>query len=342
MNLEKEYINYFSDFYDCVKKEFNELNASKEAEGLSSSELAFKDAINSLLPCPVVVVRIKIDVEKYKERKDSVYHLIAYDFANFGDSSIKYYGEFDLDEIEMHGDLLKDLRLNKEYVEELKSFKLLSYGDPDQWYYVWIVPYDILKDRERYISEFRTSFLTSFSDKILQEYEKRIDYNSKYDLKNDSIISLSELLRKNNIFTNIPDEAVIKSLQKNVCDIQLIPIVPEEARNVFDTAKRIFIFGCFDYYFFTVSKHYAFLALESALRNKYKDVYGEPRGFVSLDEIIRELVKKGIIPKGEAKVYDAGRQLRNSLSHLTKQSIMTPDSRVLKNIAYLINQIYDN
>jgi len=135
----------------------------------------------------------------------------------------------------------------------------------------------------------------------------------------------------------------IDSLQKNICDIQLIPSVPEEVKKVFNAAKRLYIFGYFEYYFFTISGHYAYLALESALRNRYIEVCGEPnpKKFVSLDIVIKKLVKKGIIRKGEADIYDAGRRIRNFSSHLTNPSINAPNSGNLNSVARDINQIYD-
>ena len=66
-----------------------------------------------------------------------------------------------------------------------------------------------------------------------------------------------------------------------------------------------------------------------------------PKNFIGLNNIIKKLVEKGIIPKGEEKSYDAGRDLRNVLSHLTNPSIMTPSSIILERVAYQINQIYD-
>jgi len=132
----------------------------------------------------------------------------------------------------------------------------------------------------------------------------------------------------------------VEDLQKHISRIQLISNVPEEVKKVFNAAKRLYIFGYFEYYFFTISQHYAFLALESALRNRYNKTYGEPKRFIGLNTIIKKLVEKGIIPKGEAKVYDVGKNLRNSLSHLTTPSIMMPSSRRLERVAYQINQVY--
>jgi hypothetical protein len=163
------------------------------------------------------------------------------------------------------------------------------------------------------------------------------------------VLPLSELLKKDKIFSSFVkldksgklQEITIENLQENVCGIQLIPNVPEGVKKVFNGAKRLYIFGYFEYYFFTISQHYAYLALESALRNKYSKIYGKHNKFVGLGVVIRKLVEKGIIPKREAKIYDADRFLRNSLSHLANPPVMTPSSNVIERVAYQINQIYD-
>ena len=348
MDLEKEYSIYFSEFFENVKEEYMESIGFKEADELSSGELAFRDAITSL-PCPVKVVRLKIDTKKYKDAENDVYHLIAYDFSNFGESSVRYYGEIDLDEIEKYIELLKDFNLDQHTINELKKFSLTGYGDPNRWYWVWIIPYDILENTEEYARNFIHSFWMTFRDKILQKFERKIDYNSKYGLKSDIVLPLSELLKKDKLVSSVViiDEygreraITIEELQKSIRGIQLIPSVPKEVKKVFDAAKKLYIFGYFEYYFFTISQHYAFLALESALRNRYNGIYGRPKKFIDLNKIIKKLVEKGIIPKGEEKIYDVGRDLRNSLSHLTNPPITTLSSIILERIAYQINQIYD-
>ena len=346
MNLEKEYSTYFSEFFENVKEEYRKTIGFKEADELPSGELAFRDAISSL-SCPVSVVRLKVDIKRYKNAKNDVYHLITHDFSNSGESSVKYYGEIDLDEIEKYIELLKDFNLDQQKIEGLKSFKLLGYGDPNCWYWVWIIPYDVLENPKKYVRDFINSFWWTFGNKILQKFERKTDYNSKYRLKSDPVLPLSELLKKDTIFSSFVKvdeygrsrEITIEDLQKSICGIQLIPSVPKEVKKVFGAAKKLYIFGYFEYYFFTISQHYTFLALESALKNRYNEIYDKPNK--NLKDIIKKLVEKGIIPKGEEKIYDAGRELRNSLSHLTDPSTMTPSSSILERVAYQINQIYD-
>lgn len=301
----------------------------------------------SQLPCLIDVIRISIDRKKYKKSESEIYHLIRYDFANLGEFVVNYYGEICLDEIGEHHDVLEAFYLIPEFMDKLRTFEIESYCDTNRWDWVSIIPYDILTRFEDCIENFFFSFQMNLEHRILSKY-REIDFNAKYCLERDSIHPLSELLQKDEIFCSFvkideygKHEITIEDLQEDVCDIQLIPLVPEEVKRVFHAAKRLYIFGYFDYYFFTISLHYAFLALESALRNKYKEKCGNSFKFIGLDEIIKTLVKRGIISKGEEPLYDAGRYLRNTLSHLTKPTVLTPDSTTLRRVAYQINQLYD-
>ncbi|MCJ7570301.1 MAG: hypothetical protein MUO82_00265 [Candidatus Thermoplasmatota archaeon] len=67
--------------------------------------------------------------------------------------------------------MLKDFNLDQQETKELKSFKLAGFGDPEYWYWVWIIPYDILEKPEKYVRDFMQSFLITFGHKILQKLE---------------------------------------------------------------------------------------------------------------------------------------------------------------------------
>ncbi len=348
-NFQKIYSEYFIEFFEDVKEEFRRATGYRETEELSSGELAFKAAVNSL-PCPVKVLRVKVDLKKYEKAEDSIYHLIGYDFSSFGNPKVEFYGEINLDRIGKYSALLKEhFDLYGEREKDLKNFVLRGYGDYDHWQWFQVIPYDIINKRKDYIHDFLFLLQTTFMDKILDKFEKKVNYVSKYALKSDPILSQSEIIEKDKMLnywikknkSGRTSELTIEDFQNHICGIQLIPNVPEGVKKVFNAAKKLYIFGYFEYFFFTVSLHYGLLSLESALRNKFSSIYGEPKKFVNLDEIIKKLVEKGIIPKGEASIYDAGRELRNSLSHLTSLSVMLPSSRTLYRIAYQINQIYD-
>ena len=51
--------------------------------------------------------------------------------------------------------------------------------------------------------------------------------------------------------------------------------MPEEVKRIFKAAKDLYVFGYFRWYFFTISNHYAYLAIESAIRHRYIQWLGE-------------------------------------------------------------------
>jgi hypothetical protein len=99
------------------------------------------------------------------------------------------------------------------------------------------------------------------------------DFRSKYDLQSDSILTDDELVKWNPISEQYRDSSYqqlsLRERQENVASIQLIPQVPESVREVIRRAKRLYIFGHFEYSFFTVADHYAYAALEAAIFHRW-------------------------------------------------------------------------
>ena len=143
---------------------------------------------------------------------------------------------------------------------------------------------------------------------------------------------IDSILKKDKVFdafVKINKEGKSKSidledLQQHISTIVLSSKIPEEVKQVFNGAKDLYLFGYYRYYFFTISNHYAFLSLESALRNKYNQLFGEPKRFLSLYEIIKKLADKKVIKKEDKFIYAISRELRNSFSHLTSPLVVVP------------------
>ena len=113
--------------------------------------------------------------------------------------------------------------------------------------------------------------------KVREKFRKGVDWNSQFNLKPDPIVPMSELTKMDktlSAFSGI-EEGGIAKLQKDVSDIQLIPAVPEDVKRVFQHAKDLYIYGFFRYNFFTIAQHYAYLALESAIKNRYYQSFGK-------------------------------------------------------------------
>ena len=213
---------------------------------------------------------------------------------------------------------------------------------------------------------------------VLRRTSNARAHNRLFNLKPDPILSLEEFIKRSDIkgFLGLNFE----DLQKQISNFQLIPDVPEHVNRVFDDAKKLFIFGYLNYQFFTISQHYAYLALESAIRHRYNLSLGKtakitnPKGesieispswmdihiFCKRNKgwnpkkievngedfpydnrrLLNWLVEKKIITKWERGQYDIGINMRNILSHLEFAPIDVPRSFTIKVIADRINRLF--
>lgn len=347
LDNKNDVISYFSPFFEILKAEICKRFGNVNDDQLSYRNLAIRDAINSL-PCSISIAKLKVDATKYDDAESDVYYLVKYDFSKFGDFSVDHHGEFDLDNIQHESGLIKPFELNEGIVDDIKTLKLIYYKNIEQWLWFWLLSQITLENPEKYARDFLHFFEFTFQNNIIKKFGREIDYVEKYNLQSDPILSSSELLQidrtAHSIFKprNDDDSKVLEDLQRDVCEIQLIPTVPEGVKKVFNAAKKLYVFGYFEYYFFTISNHYAFLAVESALRNRYNEVFGKPKKFVQLDTIITKLLGAKIIREAEKHFYDIAKSLRNSLSHLTRPSVFMPSKKILENAAFSINQLYED
>ena len=102
-----------------------------------------------------------------------------------------------------------------------------------------------------------------------------IDFNLKYGLSPDPILSREDLLTIHSLtrgFVRLDtgQPPSFEDVQQLLSTILLIPLVPEDVRRTFGLAKRLFVFAHFEYGFFTVSQHYSYLALEAAVMHPIK------------------------------------------------------------------------
>lgn len=147
-----------------------------------------------------------------------------------------------------------------------------------------------MKRPDQFANSLIDFFLTFEANRLITLFKKEIeiDFKTLYKLKRDTILSFSKVLAKDkttSVFVKIEDgrssPLTIEDFQNHVADIQLIPTVPEDVRRIFNCAKDLYIFGYFRYHFFTVSNHYAFLALESAIKNKYNEWLGSKASLIN-------------------------------------------------------------
>ena len=205
-------------------------------------------------------------------------------------------------------------------------------------------------------------------------------YATKYGLKKDPILSASELLQYGqplaNVRTGLPPS--IEEWQEFIAEVLLVPQVPEAVRRTFSVAKRLFIFGYYEYSLSTVSQHYALLALEAALQARWSAALPRPcavaysNGIVtSFDNLTHKflhdhwradpkhkvngetfprsnhqltacLEKMKIITAEDEKWILEAMEDRNHLSHLEFAPIYGPSDAALYFVAELINRMFDS
>jgi len=170
--------------------------------------------------------------------------------------------------------LVKNFDLKEGWFKDFyKDFRTIAwYEEENNNSFTQFVLYDIKKKPEKFVSDFLTSVFPLLQQKVVKETAKGIDWNKAYGLRSDPIMSIPELTKMDDTLSAFPpfsEGARIEKLQEGICNVQLIPSVPETVKRVFRHAKDLHIYAFFRYNFFTIAQHYAYLALESAIKLRY-------------------------------------------------------------------------
>lgn len=222
----------------------------------------------SALPVPVQVALL---VDQPAPHAGSFSTLCCFDFARPGTDVLTDRGVLRLSELDDHADLLaSEFRIDammRSFLQTPGSFVVHGAG----FRFTHVVPYDARERADDYAIDFLTHLLDS---DLVQAFDQHIDFNAKYALPPDRVIDREALLTIDptsayfiEIATGKPP--TVEERQELIAAIQLIPQVPESVRRTFVTAKRLYVFGHFDYHFFTVANHYAYSALDAALHARW-------------------------------------------------------------------------
>lgn len=280
--------DYFNIAFQKVKAKFSEIYPAEEAGELPPAILGMKNFVHSL-PCPVKILELRVDTRKYKHIEDEICQLIGYDISKLGNLSVAYRGIIDADDTkgfnkflaEEFG-LLPSETLAKSFCGDLTTTYFSDTDRPDTHFH--FPRFDIRRKPEQYVDDLLElmSWVPLSSETAQKFWEKEVDYNVLYGLAEDPIVPMSKIIEKDPTFEGFvklsgreATGVTIEDLQKHISDIQLIPEVPEAVKKVFRIAKELYIFGYFRYIFFTVSAHYAYLALESAIKHRYAASLGD-------------------------------------------------------------------
>lgn len=275
---EQEWLEFFGKIFAQVKKRLTEHYGLEEDGSGPPDIVALRKSVDSL-PFAIKIVEVRINTAKYQNITDKDSQLMMYDFSRLGNLIVEYCGSIDVDDKSKLAEILtSDFGLKESDVKGfIRGFypelNTLAWLDPERYpdSYIVFTQGDIRKNPNEFAFQLATDFSMFFGDMIARKFKMDVDYTAQYSLKPDSILSTEELLKRDSTYPNM----TVEDLQKMVSGIQLIPSVPEAVQRIFRNAKELYIFGYFRYNFFTISQHYAHLALESAIKNKYAQSWGE-------------------------------------------------------------------
>jgi hypothetical protein len=243
-----------------------------------------------------------------------------------------------------------------------------------------IVLCDVRTNISKYVQDFLD--LLSMSN-LAAQFEMSFDFNAKYKLTPDPILGEPQLLAIDDVMTCFfrgDRSEKIEKTQEDVTSIKLIPQVPSEVVRLIHAAKRLYIFGLFEYEFFTISQHYLYLAVEAALYHRWSAEQSKPfllthgaekltihdsgRGtIVRICEskgwdrmnlrvngkrfpftnaaLLRQLRGAAAITEWQHEDLKYWLRQRNSHSHREFGPLEMPDPGVIQNAAEIVNSLFD-
>ncbi|MBW2741763.1 MAG: hypothetical protein JRE64_23615 [Deltaproteobacteria bacterium] len=276
MNAENGWDEFFDKVFNALKVKFKEIYPFKEDGEVSPDIVALRDAIFKL-PCPVKVLELRFDEAKFAHVKGGFGILLRYDLSRIGEKQIEDCGVMDVENI----DVLKSVLIDKFGFSEstvadfVSDFKTTGIWGHELDYYIHFAHYDIKSYFDKYLSGLLQIFLYQIETQLIQKFKRENDFNFLYNLKEDKVLPWEVFTNRDPALNALSRKPTVEDLQKDICDIQLIPTVPEEVKKIFKAAKDLYVFGYFRWYFFTISTHYAHLAIESAIKHRYNQWLGE-------------------------------------------------------------------
>jgi double-stranded uracil-DNA glycosylase len=210
------------------------------------------------------------------------------------------------------------------------------------------------------------------------------DFNKKYGLTPEPILNDADVLSSDSLSSLFPrvDTGLMLSLtdvQVILAPILLIPQVPESVKRTFRIAKRLHLFGRFEYEFYSVSQHYALVAIEAAILSRWTASLPNPvtvqakyfnqqmsvpshsqlaelywmkdgRSLLvdglpfpnSPTKVLKRLRDCGIIDRMTEERISAAIGLRNDMSHHESATVLPPTTSALSVTAELINTLFDS
>jgi hypothetical protein len=135
---------------------------------------------------------------------------------------------------------------------------------------------NISSTEKEYTTQLSKALLEPFDGIFQQRLTAATDFTARYGLSATPAVDPRSLCGKIDARTSaffldfgIARDSPIEQWQNLILHITLLPQTTGSVKNTFEIARKLFVFSLFEYEFATVSAHYAGLALESAIYNRW-------------------------------------------------------------------------
>lgn len=369
-----------------VREHYQQRFHDADPETISPNEKAILAGLESF-PCVIEILDVEVDNQKNPHLEHKISQFVKYDLSKLNSQGVVYCGKISATKDDITNALTDYFKVpinDAVSIAEVlitKEFQHTGFTISNT-VFIQFTRYDIRNKPEKFIDDLINLVDHTFWNFIIANFktEKDIDFNSEFNLVNDTILSSDELLKMDSLLYH-----TLERHQKLISDIKLISTVPESVQKLFQTAKDLFIFGYFKYQFFTTAIHYALFAFDTAVETRYvqefkgkatlshKDMIthdmpnptymqlfrhikevkrkqqlksavlvNNEEFLFSVEKILNEFVKRGIIKKWQSRFLKEIKKLRNNLTHIEDVSTFSlPDSvRLLRHISYDINLLF--
>lgn len=239
--------------------------------------IALRDAFHAF---PAPTHNLLVDAAGFPSWRDNspFWTIVRYDLSHPNANTVRFAQEVSASDLPLHRSLLSEyFGVGDDSLEAVCALKIICSWDDH--FFTLFAPFDIRRQTQDYARELaeHISQDSNFTDLFVRE----MDFNARYGLKADRVLSFDNLTRIDDLsacFVRIDtcEPPSLEDRQLDVANVQLIPQVPEDVRRALHWAKRLYVFGYFEYGFYTVALHYAYLALEAALHARWSATLVRP------------------------------------------------------------------
>jgi hypothetical protein len=376
---------FFKALAGLLRGRFHARFPFKNDGDVSPETLGLRDAFHAF-PCPTEVLLVDTEGASHPRSEGRYWTLICYDLSKLGTLRVTFHNVVRLAEFSSLSPLLKtSFNLHDDdSIRSIQCLNLASIFDTEVGWFVDFSPYDVRDRIQDYARELFESLLLSVGDTLIRQFKKDIDFKTVYGLQEDPPLTTDQLLDPDpvsrmfvNALTGEPHG--IADRYSDTRGILLIPPVPESVQRTFNLAKRLYVYGCLEYGFFTISTHYAYLALEAAVHARWsaslpskatveyerqkeeinapthtsvfrlcQDLKWDVRKVRvngtqfphSSKRVLDWLVANRVLTNWQADRVRFGLRMRNTLSHLEFATVDGPRSHTLRFVAELINMMF--